>query len=351
MERPAAEIARRLAGNAEAVCRRYLSQGRREGRYWLVGDARNTPGRSLYVRLVATPDGRGLAGKWTDSATGEHGDLLDIIALAGNHRSLRDTLDEARRFLRLPQPDPAALPVRQPRSTRAPSGSPDAARRLLAATRPVHDTLAARYLRGRHLASLHGCDALRFHPRCYYWPNRDDLPGTRTAWPALIAVVTDLADQVTGVHRTWLDPATRDKAPIASPRRAMGHLLGHGVRFGRADDVMTAGEGIETMLSLRQVVGQLPLVAGLSSAHLAAVAFPPSLRRLYVARDADPSGDAAVATLAERATAANIDLVPLSPVLDDFNDDLCILGRAQLKRSIMAQLKPEDWNRFASLPG
>jgi hypothetical protein len=66
MEKPAAEIARRLAGNAEAVCRRYLSQGRREGRYWLVGDVHNTPGRSLYVRLVASPDGRGAAGKWTD---------------------------------------------------------------------------------------------------------------------------------------------------------------------------------------------------------------------------------------------------------------------------------------------
>ena len=47
----ASEVARRLAGNAEAVCRHYLSNGRREGRYWLAGDARNTPGRSLYVRL------------------------------------------------------------------------------------------------------------------------------------------------------------------------------------------------------------------------------------------------------------------------------------------------------------
>ncbi|MEO6216736.1 MAG: DNA primase, partial [Sphingomonas sp.] len=66
MENPATEIARRLASHAEAVCRRYLSHGRREGRYWLVGDVRNTPGRSLYVRLAASPDGRGAAGKWTD---------------------------------------------------------------------------------------------------------------------------------------------------------------------------------------------------------------------------------------------------------------------------------------------
>ena len=47
----ASELAQRLARDAEAVCRRYLSAGRREGGYWLVGDVRNTPGRSMFVRL------------------------------------------------------------------------------------------------------------------------------------------------------------------------------------------------------------------------------------------------------------------------------------------------------------
>ena len=76
----------------------------------------------------------------------------------------------------------------------------------------------------------------------------------------------------------------------------MGHLLGHGVRFGVRDDVMAAGEGIETMLSLRSVLPTLPMVAALSANHLAALLFPPTLRRLYVARDDDPAGDAAMAT-------------------------------------------------------
>ena len=93
---------RRLARDAEAVCRHYLSNGRREGHYWLAGDVRNTPGRSLFVRLKGPEYGRGAAGKWTDAATGEHGDLLDLIALNRNHRSLRDTLEEARAFLNEP---------------------------------------------------------------------------------------------------------------------------------------------------------------------------------------------------------------------------------------------------------
>ena len=62
----AAELAHRLARDAEAVCRHYLSNGRREGRYWLVGDVRNTPGRSLFVRLKGPESGKGAAGKWTD---------------------------------------------------------------------------------------------------------------------------------------------------------------------------------------------------------------------------------------------------------------------------------------------
>jgi len=62
----AAELAQRLARDAEAVCRHYLSSGRREGRYWLVGDVRNTPGRSLFVRLKGPESGKGAAGKWTD---------------------------------------------------------------------------------------------------------------------------------------------------------------------------------------------------------------------------------------------------------------------------------------------
>ena len=60
----ASELAHRLARDAEAVCRHYLSAGRREGRYWLVGDVRNTPGRSMFVRLKETA--KGPAGKWTE---------------------------------------------------------------------------------------------------------------------------------------------------------------------------------------------------------------------------------------------------------------------------------------------
>ena len=62
----AADLARRLARDAEAVCRHYLSKGCRSGRYWVIGDVMNTPGRSLYVRLHGPDYGPGAAGKWTE---------------------------------------------------------------------------------------------------------------------------------------------------------------------------------------------------------------------------------------------------------------------------------------------
>src|SRR5271170_184542 len=101
MVHDASELARRLAREAEAVCRHYLSNGRRQGRYWLVGDIRNTPGRSMFVRLSASS--KGSAGKWTDAATGEHGDLLDVIRETCGLCEFRDVADEARRFLKLPR--------------------------------------------------------------------------------------------------------------------------------------------------------------------------------------------------------------------------------------------------------
>ena len=118
----------------------------------------------------------------------------------------------------------------------------------------------------------------------------------------MIARVTDLDGRITGAHRTWLDPdgstGSLGKAPIDTPRRAMGDLLGNAVRFGVADDdVLAAGEGIETMLSLRCVLPTLPMAAALSANHLAAMLLPLTLRRLYIARDADAAGDAAVTAL------------------------------------------------------
>ena len=124
---------------------------------------------------------------------------------------------------------------------------------------------------------------------------------------------------------------------------------GKAVRFGVAHDVMAAGEGIETMLSLRCVMPTMPMIAALSAAHLAAILFPVTLRRLYIARDADPAGDGANASLIDRATEAGIEAISLSPTLGDFNEDLRTLGIDALRAAIRVQIAPEDVSRFMEL--
>lgn len=343
----ASELAHRLGQQAEAVCRYYLSNGHREGRYWLVGDVQNTPGRSMFVRLVGSANGKGAAGKWADAATGEHGDLLDVIRESRGFSNFKDVANEAMTFLGLPHPEPEQTSSPS-KSVDTPSGSSGAARRLFAMSQPIAGTVVEAYLRNRSITALHGTESLRFHPHCYYRP--DEHAPTET-WPAMIASVTDLDGHLTGAHRTWLDPSGRGKAPVGTPKRAMGDLLGHAVRFGLPGDVMAGGEGIETVLSLRCILPDMAMAAALSAAHLAAMLFPLTLRRLYIVRDADPAGDGARDTLIKRANAAGIEAIVLSPTLGDFNEDLCTLGVDDLRARARVQLAPQDIARFMAVAG
>ena len=345
MRNSASDLADGLARHAEAVCRHYLFNGRRQGRYWLVGDVRNAPGRSMFVRLSGPESGPGAAGHWTDAASAEYGDLLDVIRESCGLHRFHEVADEARRFLDLPR-----RPTQDPYSSdgASPRGSASA-RRLLRSCQPIQGTLAETYLRRRGITHLGGTQSLRFHPSCHY---RAHGGAETQRWPALIAIVTDLNEGATGVHRTWLDPrlASPDhgKAPIEDPKRSLGDIWTHAVRFGAVDDVMAAGEGIETVLSLRSALPALPMISALSASHLPAVAFPPGLRRLYIASDADPPGRRSATALAARTRAVGIEAIVLLPIRNDFNDDLNAIGRDGLRAALGLQLAIGDLGRFMS---
>ncbi len=335
----ASDLADRLAQDAEAVCRHYLSAGRRAGNYWLVGDVANNKGRSLYVHLTGPR-----AGRWTDAATGQFGDLLDLVRETCGLVDFRDVADEVRQFLSLPRPEPVSSLRRHAQNSAAVERpTAERARRLFRMTQPLAGTLADAYLRKRGIlrASTHA--ALRFHPSCYY---RDLVTARTTSYPALIAAVTEPAGAITGVHRSWLDPNGAGKAEVDDPRRALGGLLGNGVRFcfpvNAPVPVMAAGEGLETMLSLSHVMPGMPMVAALTANHLAAFRFPPGCRRIYIAADADAAGRHGIEGLSRRAQECGILPLVLSPELGDFNEDLRRLGPDRLAAGLKAQLTPED---------
>ena len=335
------EILRDLAQNAESVCRHYLPAGRREGSYWMVGDLQNNPGRSLFVRLTGPTSGPGAAGKYTDAATGEHGDLLDIIRKRTGITRFPDLLAEARTHLGRTAPVLPDGP--SPRKSKSPGGTPEAASRLFAASVPVPGTLAETYLRSRGITLGGKTSALRFHPKCWH---RDEGQTKSIPRPALIAAVTDGAGALQGVQRTWLAPEGRGKSAVETQRRAMGHLLGNAVRLTPCDDILVVGEGIETMLSVREAAPGLPVWAALSSGHLGAVQLPEGLQRLYIAIDRDPAGQRAAERLNARAAEVGIAVRVLEPRLGDFNDDLRADGPAVLRQHLAKQIGPEDQLRL-----
>lgn len=326
------QIAERLAQNAEAVCRHYLDNGRKSGRHWIVGDATNSKGRSMYVRLTGPTYGPGAAGKFTDAATEEHGDLLDIIALSLNIAPA-EAREEALRFLSLPSA------ARKPDQHPVPPNSRPAARRLFAASIPLSGTPGATYLRqSRGITCNLDEPALRFHPRCYHLSEAG-----RVEHPAIIAAIRDNAGDLTGVQRLYLAPGGLSKAAIEEPKRSLGEVFGNAIRIGPATDVLAAGEGLETMLSIHSLLPSMPVAACTSANHLAHFKPPPSLKRLYIAHDHGHAGVAAAEQLRTVATAMGVAVRFLTPPgNDDWNADIRASSADTLHQILARQLADED---------
>ena len=334
---PARDLSVQLADRVEAVCRHYLSNGRRSGGYWIVGDTGNAKGRSLFVRLTGPTQGKGARGHWQDSATDQFGDLLDLIAAREGHRRLSETLAEARRFLGQPEQTQDNGYAREPISI-ARVDTSFIARRIWSEGLPLAGTLAEWYLTTRSLEPPYPA-GLRFHPRLEY---RCYDTGKITHHPALLAAVRDASGALRGIQRTWLAPEG-GKASLDDPRRSLGHLHGNGVWLRHEDrdhpsGTLLIGEGVETVLSLRDAIPAAALVAALSASHLSAFIPPSWVRHLIIARDNDPAGIRAARRLAARAEALGISVMILRPVLKDFNADLRQLGRDVLTATVHRQL-------------
>ena len=257
-----------------------------------------------------------MPGKWTDAASGQHGDLLDLIRYRSGVPTLRAALEEARAFL--------ALPAAPATGSGGDYDATEAARRLWRQCRAIAGSHAERYLHARGLLQCRFA-ALRFHPELRY---REGSSVRR--FPALVAAVTGNDGAVLGVQRTWLDPRRPAKAGVTVPRKALGRIFGHAVRFGSvlADGLasLVVGEGIETVLSLIAAVPEIDAAAALSAGSLGAFAPPPGVARLVIARDNDEDGALAAERLARRLARAGVAASVIVPVGNDFNDDLVAFG-------------------------
>jgi twinkle protein len=110
------EIKTRLADDAESVARLLLPNGRKHGNEWRAGDTSGSAGDSLGVHLTGAK-----AGVWSDFATGEGGDLLDLYR-ASKGGNLVDALTWAKDWLGVVEP---TFEPRRPKQYRKPQRHPE----------------------------------------------------------------------------------------------------------------------------------------------------------------------------------------------------------------------------------
>src|SRR6476469_9980182 len=92
------EISRRLADRAEDVARSLFPHGKRVGHEWCVGGTNGDACKSLKIHLSGHK-----AGVWCDFATGESGDLLDLMGVVKGV-PLADVLTEAKAIVGIQSP-------------------------------------------------------------------------------------------------------------------------------------------------------------------------------------------------------------------------------------------------------
>ncbi len=302
-----------------------------KGKYFTLNPGR--PDRSV-GSFVVHISGR-KAGKWEDFATGQHGDVFDLIGLQLGLSQMVDQLREARSWLGLLTDSPAeirqrevALSLARERRRQAEldarRAADKASRRAeamwLAAEQKIAGTPVDAYLqaRGIDLATIgHQPRALRYLAKCRYsFEDRSTGELIEFDGPAMVAAMTNLAGRTVAVHRTWLaiDPATGRWGKVKIPHPSQeGALLpakkvyawgegcairlssGLGPKGGKGAPLnrcppgtrVYIAEGIETALSARILRPEARVLAAYSLSNMGKVGLPAEVTEVVLITDHD----------------------------------------------------------------
>lgn len=240
-------VARRLVSLVDEIVRGELPGALKQHGYWHAGSTAGEKGSSLFVGARGDK-----AGRWKDGATGDFGDLIDLIAKARGI-SLSEAYEAACvEYLGFASQRDARKPaVPQPTFPSAVDDGADQAKRVGFARRiwrgagTIQGTSAATYLTGRRIkCALPPC--LRFHSQC---------PRGRAEYlPAIVALLVDIeTNEGCGIHRTYLRAGGLGKVSHGAAKMMLGRSAGACIKLTR-DDEVTQGlgicEGIETGLTL-----------------------------------------------------------------------------------------------------
>jgi putative DNA primase/helicase len=179
----------------------------------------------------------------------------------------------------------------------------------------IHGTLVETYLASRGILtdSIPADAHLRFHRwLTQYAPNGKGGFTVLHEGPAMIALITNVHDEILGIHKTFIRPDGSGKADVPGGnakflKKCVERLNGGAVRIHAPDPqsgMIGIGEGIETVLAMhtltRRKGGILPVMAALNTTLLADWVPPVSARNIAILADNDKAGLEAAAKLQAR---------------------------------------------------
>ena len=280
--------------------RELLPHGRQDGQEWRVGGVDGQAGDSCAVHL-----GGQKSGVWSNFATGETGDALDLVAAVLYRGDKRAAYAWACAWLGLARLGDKAAPAPQrafvaehaaPAAAPPPDYRKAALALYLGAAPSIAGTPADFYLqaRGINLAQLgRQPRALRYHAACYCREAGAKLP-------ALVAAVSNEAGEHVATHRTWLERVGGRwcKARLREPKMTLGRLHGGSIHLWRGasnkplreavpGETVVVGEGIETCLSVALACPSLRVVCAVSMANTGSLALPEQIGVVLLLADND----------------------------------------------------------------
>lgn len=336
---PLNEIVDALQARAEDVARAYAPGGTVQGgRYWALDPGRqDTSIGSFYVGLQGQ-----FAGRWRDEATGESGDMLDLI-MRSLGRDKKAAIEEAKQFLGLATETEAQRRARLrqqevAQKRQAEDAARDAEKRArrarqahaiyMEASPQIEGTPVQWYLEGRAISfdRLGRVPrAVRYHPDLrYYHIDKKTGEVTEGSFPAMVAPIyggwTEGQDRprFIGIHKTFLQrgPDGRwTKADVPKPKLIWGTKKGGFIRIwsgqgprggkGPALSKMPPGgtlyvtEGIEDALSVAVLDPSRHVAAAIDLGNIREMNLHPNVSVVWIVADNDP--DPALASQIDRA--------------------------------------------------
>ena len=296
-----------------------------KGKYWALNPGRaDSKVGSFYVNLTGN-----YAGRFMDHASGDQGDMLDLIQLALNC-DRPTALAEARQFLGMDAEteDQRQLRLRQQQAAKArrQQAEIDAVAKakekqghahamFISAQPKLEGTPVANYLAGRaigleDLARQPG--AIRYLPKCnYFHTDKETGEYIEGEYPAMISAIYGPAvdgksPEFFGVHRTYLakdEAGNWRKAPVPDPKKVFGRMkagyirlwTGTGPRGGKAvplsrapeGDHVYITEGIEDGLSMAVIKPDARVLVAISLGNIKEMILPAAIKRITIVADND----------------------------------------------------------------